>query len=365
MQPPSLTVKAFSHHYPVWVGSGLLAQIGDAIRETSPGASSVMVITDENVNRYYGDDVKEHLERSGYSFKTIVVPAGESSKSISSYEQVLTAMLQAGLDRKSLVIALGGGVVGDLAGFAAATYMRGIPFLQVPTTLLAHDSSVGGKTGINHPLGKNMIGAFHAPAGVLFDSDVFNTLTDAEWRSGFAEVIKHGFIRDPEFLSSLVNEFPKRENLTGSQVNQMLEYSISIKASIVEEDEREQGIRAYLNFGHTLGHAVEGNVGYGEVTHGEAVVIGMRFAILLGDKLGMQPADETAHIFDFLDNQGYQLSIPDTCTQSELLKLMRRDKKSTSQKLNFVLLNRIGDPELREVDEETVCQILDEEGVRK
>ncbi|GAE34555.1 3-dehydroquinate synthase [Halalkalibacter akibai JCM 9157] len=248
-------VATKSKVYDVCIKAGLRHLIGDAVKKVTEPVSSVLVITDTDVAPLYLDDVVLSFKNE-YPVYTEVIQSGEASKSFSVYEQVMTKALESSLDRKSLIIALGGGVVGDLAGFVAATYMRGIRFIQVPTTLLAHDSSVGGKVAINHPLGKNMVGSFHQPESVLYDTEMLYSLPVKEWRSGFAEVMKHGFIRDLSFLNWL-QEIKVIEEMPIEQLNTLLEKSISIKAEIVTVDEKESGIRAHLNFGHTLGHAIE------------------------------------------------------------------------------------------------------------
>lgn len=364
MIDPAMTIQASTHTYPVWVGQGILSSISETVHTVKPDCNKIMIITDQNVEKLYGENMK-HTLSADHQVHLFAVPSGEGSKSFSHYYDVMTAMLEAGLDRNSLVIALGGGVTGDLAGFAAATYMRGIDFIQVPTTLLAHDSSVGGKTGINHPLGKNLIGAFHAPQAVLYDVDVFLTLSDREWRSGFAEVIKHGFIQDHAFLDWLVNDFPPRDQLSPELIRDMLKRSIAIKANVVQQDEREKGVRAFLNFGHTLGHAIENELGYGEITHGEAVMIGIHFALHLGERLGMQKVDEVNHIIHFIEEQGFQLSVPESCDAHKLVERMKRDKKSSSGKIHFVLLHRIGVPELIEISDDEIINTLEMEGIMR
>lgn len=364
MIDPVITIQASTHAYPVWVGQGILSSIGEIVRMTKPDSNRIMIITDQHVGKLYGEKMKQDLTE--YSHVDLLeVPSGEESKSFSMYYEVITSMLEAELDRKSLVIALGGGVVGDLTGFAAATYMRGIDFIQVPTTLLAHDSSVGGKTGINHPLGKNLIGSFHAPKAVVYDVDVFSTLNDREWRSGFAEVIKHGLIQDEMFLDWLVNKFPPRDQLTPELICDMLTKSIAIKANIVQQDEREKGVRAFLNFGHTLGHAIENDLGYGEITHGEAVMIGIHFALQLGDQAGMLKMSEVTPVLRFIEKQGFRLKIPEACSTERLIERMKRDKKSSSGKIHFVLLQAIGTPELIEVPEEHLYHTLEMEGIMR
>lgn len=286
-----------------------------------------------------------------------MIPSGEASKSFQNYYEIQSFALEKGLDRKSLVIALGGGVVGDLAGFVAATYMRGIPFIQVPTTLLAHDSSVGGKVAINHPLGKNMIGAFYQPEAVIYDTATLLTLPDREWRSGLAEVIKHGFIRSQSFYDWLRDEIKSFSDVQGSRAQDLLRQSISIKATIVKEDEKEANVRAYLNFGHTLAHAIEAKLGYGKITHGEAVVIGMIFALKVSEQYyGI--ALDIKDILRWLKTYHYQLEIPSTLNIDDLIDAMKKDKKSANGKINMVLLKQIGDVELVSVPEDLLRQVL-------
>ncbi|AOM82808.1 3-dehydroquinate synthase [Salisediminibacterium beveridgei] len=364
MIDPAMTIQASTHAYPVWIGQGILSSIGEAVQMTNPDCSRIMIITDQHVEKLYGNKIKQYLSEYNH-VHLLAVPSGEESKSFDTYYEVMTAMLEAELDRKSLILAIGGGVVGDLAGFAAATYMRGIDFIQVPTTLLAHDSSVGGKTGINHPLGKNLIGSFHAPQAVIYDVDVFSTLSDREWRSGFAEVIKHGFIQDGDFLDWLVNEFPPRDQLTPEVIRDMLSKSIAIKANIVQKDEREKGVRAFLNFGHTLGHAIENDLGYGEITHGEAVMIGIHFALQLGDNIGMLKMSEVNHVLRFIEEQGFELKIPEACSTKRLIERMKRDKKSNSGNIHFVLLRTIGTPDLIEVHDDHIYNTLEMEGIKR
>ncbi|WP_227936191.1 3-dehydroquinate synthase [Alkalihalobacillus deserti] len=332
-------IEAKSKDYLVYIEPGIRHLIGEKIRSvlTEP-VSSVLVITDSHVAPLYLKDIVAtfHNQLPVY---TEVIKSGEASKSIAVYEQVLTKALTSSLDRKSLIVALGGGVVGDLAGFVAATYMRGIRFVQVPTTLLAHDSSVGGKVAINHPLGKNMVGSFHQPEAVFYDTEALYSLPVREWRSGFAEVIKHGFIHDQSFLKWL-QELKRIDQLPVEQLNTMLEKSITVKAKIVKADERETGDRAFLNFGHTLGHALESELGYGVLTHGEAVVIGMIFALRVSEE--MYQIDLSVNKYESWLNQiGFQTKIPSSCKPAHLLAKMRQDKKAEAGAIRMVLLKKV------------------------
>ncbi|ADU30136.1 3-dehydroquinate synthase [Evansella cellulosilytica DSM 2522] len=360
MNGAKLQVKATSHEYPIIIECGCHKQVFKKINEyVDMKPSAYFIITDELVSHHYLTAVKASFPNT-IPLYTYVITPGEQSKSFCSYEEVMTAALQNKLDRKSMIIALGGGVVGDLAGFVAATYMRGVPFVQIPTTLLAHDSSVGGKVGINHELGKNMVGAFHAPSLVLYDPECLLTLPEKEWRSGFAEVIKHGFIADPSFLNWLEGNISSFSNWDMNILTKLLRDSIAVKARIVEEDEKEKGIRAFLNFGHTLGHAIEAELGYGNMSHGEAVVIGMLFAFKLSEEYYGNELNYDRY-FSKLVNLGYDLNIPKTLTAERLLERMKVDKKAHSQSIHFVLLKEIGEPELVKINEKDLYDLLQRE----
>ncbi|SFE33973.1 3-dehydroquinate synthase [Alteribacillus iranensis] len=353
-----LVVTTDHTSYPVFIGEGIRHQCSSLLYDILKERSKVLIITDETVAELYADDVVRSVSNA-LSAGVCKVPSGETSKSMDVYHKVMTACIQEGLDRQSIIIALGGGVIGDLAGFAAATYMRGIPFIQMPTTLLAQDSSVGGKTGINHELGKNLIGAFHQPAAVLYDTETLHTLPDKEWRSGFAEMIKHAYIKDPEFLTWLKENVHSLEDIKDSQLLRFLKRSIAIKAEIVKEDEKESGVRAFLNFGHTLGHAVEKESGYGGMTHGEAVAAGMIFAMKVSNRLGYSKWDVTQEA-EWLKALGYPIEAPSQYSSHQLIEVMKNDKKASKGNITFVLLEKPGSPFLETVDERTLAHILEE-----
>lgn len=358
---PRLTIDSESHTYPVFINEGLRHQTYEIIIQSlEKPVSSLMIIADETVAGLYLDDVLSSFPKENKPFVSLV-PSGEASKSIKQYEQLLTRALEAGLDRQAVILALGGGVTGDLAGFVAATYMRGIRFIQLPSTLLAHDSSVGGKTGVNHPLGKNLIGAFHPPSAVIYDSEMLKTMPEKEWRSGFAEVIKHGFIADPSFLEWLEKNVHSFSACSSETINKMLERSIKVKAKIVQEDEREQGVRAFLNFGHTLAHSIEAEVGYGKITHGEAVVIGMIFALKLSEQHFNTKLDYR-HTIKYMESLDYKLDVPKGCSYQQLLKRMKLDKKAADKQIRYVLLERIGKPKLVVVEDAAILTLLEREG---
>jgi len=355
-----LTIETTTKSYPVFIGEALRFQVGKLIEtELKLNPSATMIITDETVARLYLDDVKMSLANTSDNIFEFVIPSGEQSKSFELYYDIQSACLENGLDRKSLIIALGGGVVGDLAGFVAATFMRGIPFVQVPTTLLAHDSSVGGKVAINHPLGKNMIGAFHQPEAVIYDIDSLTSLPQKEWASGFAEVMKHAYIWDKELYDWLRETIQSFSQIEGKVATELLKRSISVKAAVVSKDEKETGIRAYLNFGHTLGHAIETGLGYGKMTHGEAVVIGMVFATVLSERIYGKSLDVQT-MKSWFEQLQYQVGIPKELDAASLVKTMKKDKKAERGTIRMVLLKEIGEVELYPVPESTLFECLEE-----
>ena len=350
-----IEIQTSSKTYSVFIGHGAIKVLGEFLEDRIGSYTSVMVITDETVADLYLPQLRE--QRGLKDLIEKIVPCGEKAKTFEVYYDCLSAALEHKLDRKSLIISFGGGAVGDLAGFVAATFMRGISFIQVPTTILAHDSAVGGKVAINHPLGKNMIGAFHQPDVVIYDLDFVESLPDQEVRSGFAEVIKHSLIYDEEFYKWLLEGVQSLKYLDPQKTKTFLSKGINIKGQIVAKDEREAGVRAHLNFGHTLGHAIEAEAGYGNVTHGEAVAIGMVYALQLSSEV----TGLTFNHDDFkawLQSLGYRVSLPEGMTVERLVSRMKQDKKAVSEAVRFVLLTEIGSPELLEVDEHFLLDSL-------
>ncbi|NCX50854.1 MAG: 3-dehydroquinate synthase, partial [Burkholderiaceae bacterium] len=280
----TLNVSLGERSYPIYIGSGLLKQ-SELFKPWITG-KSVFVVTNTTVGPLYSQSLIQTISNDAKSVHEIVLPDGESYKDWITLQKIFDALLTYGADRKSVLIALGGGVIGDMVGFAAASFMRGIRFIQVPTTLLAQvDSSVGGKTGINHPLGKNMIGAFHQPVAVIADLDTLKSLPPRELSAGLAEVIKHGAIADAEFFDWIEAHRQELLNCDSNAMSHAVERSCEIKSAVVAADEKESGIRAILNFGHTFGHAIESGLGYGEWLHGEAVGCGMVMAADLSSRL--------------------------------------------------------------------------------
>lgn len=328
--------------YPIYVGAGLLPRLGDFARRHLGGARLLMV-TNPTVAAHYAEIAEESLKAAGFAVQRAEIPDGEEYKTLATVAQLYDAALDAALERGDAVVALGGGVVGDVAGFLAATYMRGIAFVQVPTTLLAQvDSSVGGKVGVNHPRGKNLIGAFYQPRFVLADTRTLATLPAREVRAGLAEVIKYGVIRDATFFAWLEENIEALLNLSDAAVEHAVATSCTIKAAVVSADETEKGLRAILNFGHTLGHALEAVTSYARFVHGEAVAIGMIFAARLACKLGYFPPAEAERIVALVRRTGLPVAIPPDIPPAALLDAMRRDKKVAASQLTFVLPETIG-----------------------
>jgi 3-dehydroquinate synthase len=329
--------------YDILIGSGLLSQAAEHLQSLKLGKHGV-IITDTNVEPRYAGPLREALGKSGITVKVLSVPAGESSKSLRQAIRLFEKLPSLGLDRQSFVIALGGGVVGDLAGFVAASYLRGLALVQMPTSLLAQvDSSVGGKVGVNLPQGKNLVGAFYQPKLVLADTDTLATLPGRELRSGFAEVIKHGAIRDAEFFEWLEREYKQVLALHPAAVTHVVRRCCEIKAEVVSADERESGLRAILNFGHTLGHAMEALSEYVGLLHGEAICMGMCCGARMSVKRAGLTEAEAKRLSDLLVASGLPTRLGGSFKLEELLAAARLDKKARNGKLRFVLLKRLGE----------------------
>lgn len=328
--------------YPIYIGAGILPELGDYLRKL-PVEKKALLVTNPTVNRLYGKAAADSLARAGFRVTVAEVGDGEEYKTLATAEELYDRAFAAELDRKSPVIALGGGVVGDVAGFVAATYMRGVPFVQVPTTLLAQvDSSVGGKVAVNHPRGKNIIGAFYQPCLVLTDISTLSSLPAREVRSGLAEVIKYGVIWSTEFFAWLEKNIERLLAGDAEALVYAVRESCRIKARVVAEDETEQGLRAILNYGHTVGHAIEAVTGYTRYTHGEAVGIGMAAAARLAAALGMLPESHRARIEALVRRAGLPAELPAGLAAGDLLECIYHDKKVTGGRLTFVLPERIG-----------------------
>jgi 3-dehydroquinate synthase len=346
--------------YDIVCGSGILASIGPRI--TAAGGRRAVIVTDAAVAETHAAAVAKSLASASIDAATVVVPSGETSKSLASLGRLWDEFARLAVDRVTHIVAVGGGVVGDLAGFAAATFARGIPVWQVPTTLVAQvDSAIGGKTGINLSGGKNLVGAFWQPRGVLADIATLATLPDREYRSGLAEVVKYGMILDAAFFAWLEDSAAALVGRTEEALAHAVERSAALKAEVVERDERElTGLRAVLNYGHTFGHAYETASGYGTLLHGEAVAIGMDRAARLAERLGRIGGDVVARQTALLDRLALPTTPPPGLVDPEpLIAIMRRDKKSVAGRLRFVLPDRIGHVELVDgVPENVVREVL-------
>lgn len=355
----SVRVELGERSYDIEIGAGNLVEAGRFVAQRGD-VSHAVVITDENVEKPHALRVAEAVAQTSAAVDLVVIEPGELSKSVTTATELWERMLALGADRKTVIVAVGGGVIGDLAGFIAATYARGIPFFQVPASLLAQvDSSVGGKVGINLPDAKNMVGAFLQPRGVLIDTATLQTLPDHEYRSGMAEVVKYGVILDAgffEFLESSTKQILQRDP---AALRPMIARCCRLKADVVEQDERETtGLRAVLNYGHTIGHALESLTGYGTLSHGKAVAIGIVFASRLAEQLGRIDAAATARQVKLLADLGLPTELPDVDVD-EILRAMMRDKKVEHGQLRFVLPTRIGHVELvGGVDAEVVRAVL-------
>jgi 3-dehydroquinate synthase len=339
----TVSVQLDHRSYAIKIAAGLLKQLGAECARLKLGARCA-IITDTNVGKKFAKPAFESLVKAGFEPTLIVVPAGETAKSLKSVQTCYDQLAANRLERSSFIVALGGGVVGDLAGFVAATYLRGIPFVQVPTTLLAQvDSSVGGKTGVNLKAGKNLVGAFYQPKLVLCDLDALKTLPDREFRAGLAEVIKYGIIYDANFFAQLERDLPKLLRRESKSLAAVIARCCEIKADVVGQDETEGGLRAILNFGHTIGHAIENSSGYGKFLHGEAIAIGQVAAAKLSQHFLGLPAQDVERIEDLFVRAGLPVKIQlNAARRKKLLAAMQLDKKVNAGEIRFVLARRIG-----------------------
>lgn len=344
--------------YPIWIGRDAFERIVPDI--TALQVSRLLIVTNETVAPLYLDALQKRL-RAGLpqmAISQVILPDGEQYKDLAHIQSILDAAVEAHLDRKSLIVALGGGVIGDMAGFAAAIWMRGIDFVQVPTTLLAQvDSSVGGKTGVNIPAGKNLIGAFHQPRAVFIDPEVLHTLPARQVSAGIGEIIKYGFLGDAAFVDYLEDNMAKLRALDHDTVSSVVAHCCRIKAQIVKADECEAGVRAKLNLGHTFGHAIEKLAGYGTWLHGEAVGAGTVMAAELSHTLGYISADDVERVTKLVAAAGLPTRI-EGINAREALQTMKSDKKAVNGVIRFVLLRSLGESFISSVPEEKVLQVM-------
>lgn len=337
----TLTVDLGDRSYPIYIGSGIRQQ--KELFSQAIAGKQVMIVTNTTVADIYLADLVALLS-DDYKVDTCILPDGEQYKTLATYESIMTSLLEAKHNRTTTIIALGGGVVGDMAGFAAATYQRGVPFIQVPTTLLSQvDSSVGGKTGVNHPLGKNMIGAFYQPQAVIIDNDTLKTLPERELSAGMAEVIKYGLICDVPFFTWLEENVDDLMALDGEKITHAIYESCAAKARVVAQDEKEGGIRAILNLGHTFGHAIETEMGYGQWLHGEAVAAGTVLAVDLSWRMGNLTEQDVERSVALLAKAKLPVLPPKGMGRDAFIDRMLLDKKVLDGSLRLVLLNALGD----------------------
>ena len=334
-------VELGKNSYEIYIGNGLEQKITEFCQQADFSGKG-LIVTDTNVGHLYGWWLQDLLEKAGLAADIYEIPAGESSKSMAMAEELFTKCIEAGMDRKSPVFALGGGVVGDLAGFVAASYMRGVPFVQVPTSLLAQvDSSVGGKVAVNHRLGKNLIGAFYQPKAVFMDLNTLKSLPEREIYTGLGEIIKYGIIYDAEFFKYLEDNIDSVASLASEAAAHMTARSCEIKAEVVSQDEKELGLRAILNFGHTAAHAIEKNTGYTRYNHGEAVAIGMVCAAYISKALGMIDQPTVDRVVSLI----LKLHLPikaQGCSVDDLYRDIFHDKKTVGGKVKWILVQSIG-----------------------
>jgi 3-dehydroquinate synthase len=345
--------------HPVHVGDAILDGLGELSRAAGIKRGPVALVTDCNVARHYSARAANALEKSGFVPKLMVVPAGEASKSSAVLQDLYDQMIPAEIDRSGAIFALGGGVVGDLAGFAAASYLRGIAVVQVPTTLVAQvDSSLGGKTGVNHPRAKNLIGAFHQPSAIIVDVGTLITLPEREFREGLAEAIKYAAIMDAAMLTDLERDLDRILARDLAILEALVTRSLRLKAAVVTADERETGLRKILNFGHTIGHALEASAGYGTYLHGEAVAIGMAAAATLSEKFGALSTDEGSRLVRLIQRTGLPTEMPPKFRTPDFAAALRLDKKRLEQGVEFVLLQRLGKATTKRLDFDQIVAVL-------
>lgn len=359
--------------YEIAIATDQMAQFADfleswigRLRGSSEIARSACIVTDTNVVDPHANRVRNSLEQAGWKCRLVTLEPGERTKSLSVISSLYDELVDMQADRSTIVVAVGGGVIGDAAGFTAASFLRGVPFVQVPTSLLAQvDSSVGGKVGVNHPQAKNLIGAFYQPLGVLIDTAVLQTLPERDYRSGLAEVVKYGVILDASFFQFLEENVADLNARTPAVLRHIVSRSCRLKADVVEQDEFERsGLRAVLNYGHTFGHAFEALCGYGELMHGEAVAIGMVYASRLAERMGLVGSDVTQRQCDLLQALHLPTCLPDKTTLStdDVLERMKLDKKTVGGQLRFILPTRLGHVDtFKNVEEADVRAVMDVE----
>ncbi|HEY5535521.1 MAG TPA: 3-dehydroquinate synthase [Ignavibacteria bacterium] len=351
----SIDVKASSGNYSIYIKNGLLDEIGVEVKKIYKG-NKIAIVTDSSVNELYGQRVISSLKMSGFEPFKIVVKAGEESKSFETLLEVYDKLLDFKINRGDIIIALGGGVVGDMAGFAASTFLRGIPIVQIPTTLLAQvDSSVGGKVAVDLPRGKNLVGSFYMPKAVFIDPLLLGTLSDRFLNDGMGEVIKYGAIKDSELFNKLM-KYENKEALL-KEIDQIIYTCCSIKAAIVEVDEKDTGERMLLNYGHTIGHAIEQFYNFKKYSHGEAVAMGMYSITKLGEELGLSKAGTSTAIKDILVKYNLPWTLPKISSE-DVIETISNDKKNIGESMNFILIKAIGNSFIEKINKTKINDYL-------
>ena len=358
-----LNVKVTNATYDVHIGTDTYKLFSNEYAQLLKSADRIAIIADEKVASIHLPLLQEALGQAFQKVELKTVPAGENCKTADTYVDCLSFLLTKGFTRNSIVIAFGGGACGDLVGFVAATFMRGIRYIHCPTTILAHDSAVGGKTAINMPEGKNMVGSFHQPSAVIFNSQLFESLPAREIRSGLAELLKHAFISDAKWTEELLSNESFAQPSIDWLSSELLR-GIQVKAKIVAEDEFEQSTRKFLNFGHTFGHAVEAACGYGKLSHGECVMIGMAYSLILSEKFGRIDKTLTDKFIGFAVLNGYQFTAAHDYSFETFIEYMQKDKKASFGKMNFALLDVVGSPFVVEVSTEQCREAFDDLKIR-
>lgn len=346
-----IDINLLQNSYPIWIKRGIINNIGNEISKICLN-KKIAIVTDTNVNKLYGKEIKDNLEENGFKVKMIIVNPGEESKSLDVLKYLYDELLDFKITRKDFMIALGGGVIGDLTGFAASTLLRGIPFIQIPTSLLAQiDSSIGGKVAINLQSGKNLIGSFYHPKAVYIDPNFLTTLNQRYLNDGMAEVIKYGCIRDIKLLNQLAG-FKNKDSLLDN-IEEIIRTCCNIKKEVVEKDEKDNGERMILNFGHTVGHSIEKCFNYKKYTHGEAVAIGMYNITKKSESLGITREGSATIIQNLLVKYGLPYEFPDV-NENEIINAIMLDKKADGENINIILLKKIGHAIIKKIKKEDI-----------
>ena len=363
MNQNKILVPILKNPYEVTIKGGIINSIGEELNRIKINKDrKILIVSNKEISNLFGEKILQNLKKYNYYAEIFNIKAGESNKNLASLSDIFNCAFEFGLDRNSLMIAVGGGIVGDVTGFAAATWLRGIEYIQIPTTLLSMvDSSVGGKTAVNHPKGKNLIGAFYQPKAVFIDPETLVTLPTREFKAGMAEVIKYGIIKDKELFEYLESEKNREKilNLENESLIQIINNSIKTKACIVSEDEKENGIRAILNYGHSFGHVIENLCGYGEYLHGEAISIGMKIAGDIATEKNLWLKEDSLRQNNLIESYGLPTQTP-KIKKNEVITILMGDKKVRDGKMRFILPKKIGEVDIfNDIDESQFLKYFD------